>query len=104
MSEGLMKFFADFSGPFIAAAGLVAGVWYRLENKLEASRTASAAVEKSLNDFKLKVTEEYASWDTVRNIENRLTERMDDLSENVLKMPDAVLDRIIKYLSIAPPK
>ena len=59
-------------------------------------------MEKQLSDFKLKVAEEYASWDTVRSIETRLTERMDELSSNVMNMPDAVLDRIVKYLALKP--
>jgi hypothetical protein len=38
----------------------------------------------------------------VRSIEARLTERMDGLSEAVMKMPDAVVDRIMKYLALKP--
>jgi hypothetical protein len=97
--------------PLCAAIGLVLGVWYRVEGKIDAAKDAAdkatatatakaAAVEKELSDFKVKVAEEYASWDTVSAIEARLTERMDELAEHVMKMPDAVLDRITKYLNI----
>jgi hypothetical protein len=103
----------SYIGPFCAAAGLVLGVWYRVDGKIEAAKTAAdkataaagekaAAVERELSEFKVKVAEEYASWDTVRSIETRLTERMDELSDIVMKMPDAVLDRITKYLAIKP--
>jgi hypothetical protein len=34
----------------------------------------------------------------VKSIENRLTERMNDLSEQVMKLPDVMVDRIMKYL------
>jgi hypothetical protein len=97
------------AGPFIAAAGLVLTVWWRVDGKidrarLEAEAAAKGAVEKAhetekaLAEFKLKVAEEYASWETVRSIETRLTERMDGLAEQVMKMPDAIVDRIMKYL------
>lgn len=98
-------------GPFVAAAGLISGVWYRVEGKIdaakkEASATAAAAAAKAegavkeLADFKLKVAEEYASWDTVRSIETRLTERMDSLSGQVMKMPDVIVDRIVSMLKL----
>jgi hypothetical protein len=101
----------SYIGPFCAAAGLVLGVWYRVEGKIDKAKAvadaavASAgekvhAIEKELSEFKVKVAEEYASYDTVRSIETRLTERMDELSDIVMKMPDAVLDRITKYLAI----
>jgi hypothetical protein len=94
----------SLAGPLIAAAGFVSGVWYRMESKVEAVRKEAAAsvhdVEKALSDFKLKVVEEYASWETVRSIESRLTERMDNLSSQVMAMPEAVVDRITKYLNL----
>lgn len=91
-------------GPMIAAAGFVSGVWYRMESKVEAVRKESSdavnAVEKEFSQFKLKVVEEYASWETVRSIEARLSERMDNLSNQVMAMPEAVVDRITKYLTL----
>jgi hypothetical protein len=103
----------QYIGPVGVLFGIFSGVWYRVEGKIaagvaDAKSTGLAAAkraehaEKALSDFKLKVAEEYASWDTVRSIENRLTERMDDISEQVMKMPDAVADRIMKYLALKP--
>jgi hypothetical protein len=100
-------------GPFVAVAGFISGVWYKVESKIDTVRSDAAvaaaaaqakaeSAQKELTDFKLKVVEEYASWDTVRSIENRLTERMDNLSEQVMKMPEAVVDRITKYLALKP--
>ncbi|WP_316207373.1 hypothetical protein [Bradyrhizobium sp. SZCCHNR3118] len=97
--------------PFVALFGLISGIWYRVEGKLNAgvadAKAAGLAAqkraeeaEKALTDFKLEVVRDYASWDTVKSIEARLTERMDNLSEQVMKMPDAVVDRIAKYVSI----
>jgi hypothetical protein len=82
----------------------VLGLWKKMETRItdvEVQATAKVhAVETALSDFKLKVAEEYASWDTVRSIEARLTERMDNLSENVMKMPDLIVDRIFKILNL----
>ena len=102
-----------YIAPFCMAATLIIGVWRRVDGKIEAAQDAADTahafatekahdVEKQLSDFKLKVAEEYASWDTVRSIETRLIERMDELSSNVMNMPDAVLDRIVKYLALKP--
>lgn len=98
-------------GPLLAIAGFVSGIWYKVENKIDNVRKdcsveiASARrkienTERELNEFRLKVAEEYASWETVKSIEARLTERMDTLSESVAKMPDAVVDRIMKFMSL----
>jgi hypothetical protein len=100
-----------YVGPFLGIIGFISGVWYRLEGKITAAvadaKSAGTAAakkaedaEKSLNEFKLKVVEEYASWDTVRAIETRLTARMDNLSEQVMKMPDAISDRLLKMLNL----
>ncbi|WP_316196554.1 hypothetical protein [Bradyrhizobium sp. SZCCHNS3053] len=101
--------------PFVALFGLISGIWYRVEGKINAGVADAKAsgmaaqkraeeAEKSLFDFKLKVAEEYASWETVRSIESRLTERMDDLTQNVMKMPDAIVDRIVNMLRLAQHK
>ncbi|MHC2552308.1 hypothetical protein [Bradyrhizobium elkanii] len=98
----------SLAGPMIAAAGFVSGVWYRMESKVESVRKEGAAavhvVEKELSEFKLKVAEEYASWETVKSIETRLTERMDSLSENVMRMPDLIVDRIFKMVNMSAGK
>jgi hypothetical protein len=102
-------------GPFAALAGLVSGIWYRVEGKIEKVRSdADTAIEaandkahaneKALADFKLEVTKEYASWETVKAIETRLTERMDNLAESVMKMPDAIVDRIFKMVNMSAGK
>lgn len=116
-SNDILSYLTSLAGPLIAAAGFVSGVWYRMENRVENARKEAResvdkvrteatdkahAVEKELAELKLKMAEEYASWDTVRAIESRLTERMDGLSEAVMKMPDAVVDRIMKYLALKP--
>ena len=101
----------SLAGPLIAAAGLISGVWWRMESKVETVRidaekdvkeanNAVHAIEKQLNDFRLEVTRDYASWDTVKAIEARLTARMDSLSAEVSKMPEAIVDRLLKYTSL----
>jgi hypothetical protein len=113
----VLSYLASLAGPLIAAAGFVSGVWYRMESRVETARkeardavekvrtegtNQSHGLEREIAELKLKLAEEYASWDTVRSIEARLTERMDGLSEAVMKMPDAVVDRIMKYLALKP--
>lgn len=101
----------SLAGPVIAAAGLISGVWWRMESKVDTVRTDAEehvrqaraethAVEKELATFRLEVTRDYASWDTVKAIESRLTARMDSLSAEVSKMPEAIVDRIMKYTSL----
>ena len=104
LSDVTLDAVLSLAGPLIAAGGFVSGIWYRMETKVESVRRdgfdAVHAVEKELANFKMKVVEEYASWDTVRSIEARLTERMDGLSNQVMAMPDAVVDRITKFLNL----
>jgi hypothetical protein len=106
LSDVTLDAVLSLAGPLIAAAGFISGVWYRMESKVETVRKEAAdsihVVEKELANFKMKVVEEYASWDTVRSIETRLTERMDGLSSQVMAMPDAVVDRITKFLALKP--
>ena len=108
LADVTLETILSLAGPMIAATGLVSGVWYRMESKVESVRKEAAAsiheVEKTVSEFKLKVAEEYASWETVKNIEQRLTERMDSLSENVMKMPDLIVDRIFKMVNMSAGK
>ncbi|MEH2517510.1 hypothetical protein V1279_003083 [Bradyrhizobium sp. AZCC 1610] len=98
--------------PFLAIVGFVSGIWYKVEGRItaqfteakaagtEAAKKAEAA-EKALAEFKIKVAEEYASWDTVKQIEARLTERMDDLSSKVMSIPDQIAHRMVEMIKLA---
>jgi hypothetical protein len=101
-----------YIGPVGVLFGIFSGVWYRVEGKITAgvadAKAAGLAAakkaeeaDKALNEFKLKVAEEYASWDTVRSIETRLTERIDGLSEQVMKMPDTIVARIVDMIKLS---
>jgi hypothetical protein len=101
-----------YIGPVGVLFGIFSGVWYRVEGKITAgvadAKAAGLAAakkaeeaDKALNEFKLKVAEEYASWDTVRSIEARLTERIDGLSEQVMKMPDMIVARIVDMIKLS---
>ncbi|MGJ4953009.1 hypothetical protein [Bradyrhizobium sp. HKCCYLS20291] len=102
---------AGLYGPTVALIGLTLTISWRLSGKIDEAKAAGEAAAKSatekahklereLAEFRLKVAEEYASWDTVKAIETRLTERMDDISDQVMKLPDVVVDRIMKFLAI----
>ncbi|WP_315729780.1 hypothetical protein [Bradyrhizobium sp. SZCCHNRI2010] len=101
-------------GPTVAAIALILTIAWRMNGKIEdakatgqeAAKSATEKVhkiEKELADFKLKVAEEYASWETVKSIESRLTERMDVISDQVMQLPDVVVDRIMKFLNFKQP-
>jgi hypothetical protein len=113
MDSGPITSAIGYVGPFCMAATLILGVWSRVNSKIDKAKSAAEEavatatekahdVEKQLSAFKLEVAKEYASWDTLHSIETRLTERMDELQTKVMNMPDAVLDRIVKYLAIKP--
>lgn len=80
--------------PVGAALTFISGVWWKMEAKINVGNEKADEIQKQLSDFKLKVAEEYASWDTVKTVETRLTERMDSLSHEVMKMPDVIVDRL----------
>lgn len=90
-------------------------VWWRVELRIRevenkakhdirnvemVSAEKRSSIDKDLQAFKLHVAQEYASWDAVRQIEQRLGDRMETISEQVRTMPDLVVDRITKYLSV----
>jgi hypothetical protein len=98
--------------PLIGLFGMISGIWYRVEGKINAGVADAKAsgltaqkraedAERSLTDFKLEVIREYASWETVRAIESRLTERMDNLSEQVMKMPDQIVERMVNMIKLS---
>lgn len=100
-----------YVGPFLAIVGFISGIWYKVEGRITAQFTEAKAAgtaaakkaedaEKALSDFKLKVAEEYASWDTVRAIETRLTERIDNLSLQVMEMPDKIVQRMVDMMKL----
>lgn len=111
MSGDIADIILRMAGPFLTSVTIILGVWYRIDGKMEkirdeAKKAASdasdkaIAAERELASFKLKVTEEYASWDTVRAIEARLTERMDGISDQMMRMPDVIVDRIMKFIPL----
>ncbi len=97
-----MEGIVSVAGPFIAAVGLILGVWWRVDGKIDEAAKKALQNERDLAAFKLKVAEEYASWETVQAIESRLTARMDDISDQVMKLPDVMVDRIMKFLNFKP--
>jgi hypothetical protein len=101
--------------PLLGLFGMISGIWYRVEGKINAGVADAKAAglvahkraedaEKALNEFRLEVVREYASWDTVKAIESRLTERMDNLSGQVMKMPDQIVERMVNMLRLSQNK
>jgi hypothetical protein len=98
--------------PIVGLFGMISGIWYRVESKINAGVADAKAAgvvahqraeeaERALNAFRLEVVREYASWDTVKAIESRLSERMDNLSEQVMKMPDQIAERMFNMIKLS---
>jgi hypothetical protein len=68
-----------------------------VEMKAQSERTR---IEKDLADFKLHVVKEYASYDTVQQANARLESRIEQMAQDVSRMPDVVVDRIMRFLDL----
>jgi len=75
----------------VALAGSVGGAWLRFEMAISAARAKSAsdiaAVEKELTDFKVEVAREYARNGYIKDVEQRLIDRLSSL--------DGKIDRLL---------
>jgi len=77
---------------FTVAAALL-GVWWRIEVRVrgieDKQSVENARASRELQDYRLHVAQHYASWEVVKDIEKRLND-----------MPDAVAERIMKFMAI----
>lgn len=93
------------AGLLLTIAAMLLGVWWKIEQRIRGveddANEGLRSAEKDLADYKLHVTQEYASWNSVQQIESRLAQRIDAVSNKIVEMPDLVLDRISKYISLA---
>ncbi len=93
------------AGLLLTGSAMLAGVWYRIELRIrgveDKANDKITAAEKALTDYKLHVTEKYASWNSVEQIEGRLAQRIDAITEGLVKMPDLIMDRLAKYMTLA---
>jgi hypothetical protein len=84
--------------------GSLLGVWWRMEQRIRAVETKASdevrSVEKQFADYKLEVAQEYATWNTVKDIQTGLVNRMDSMSARLETMPDVVVERIMKFLNL----
>lgn len=88
-----------FSNGIQLASLLIAGlsalltVWWRIEVRIRGveDRDAKerAKIEREMQDYKLHVAENYASWETVKEIE-----------KSVRDLPDVVVKRILEFMSL----
>lgn len=103
-------------GLLFTGATALLGVWWRIELRIrEVERKAShdirnteavaqagrALIGKDLSDFKLEVAKEYAAKETVRDLEDKIESRLESLAEKVDGMPDMIVERITKFLSLS---
>lgn len=67
------------------------------------AQTNLARVEKELSEFKLHVVEKYAPFEMVERSQKRLEDRIDLIANEVTKMPDMVVERIMRFLEFKKP-
>ena len=99
---------------FVGLSSLL-GVWWSIIQRIqgEAQKTKHEIknvettalaernrIEKDLNAFKLHVVTEYASKDQVNQSHSRLEDRIETLSADVSKLPDVVVERMMRYMEL----
>lgn len=98
-SEGI-----QLTGLLITGMTALLTVWWRIELRIREvenqHQTKLQALMREHQEFKLHVAENYANWSTVKEIEQRLADRIDSLTEQVIKMPDVVVERMMKYMAL----
>jgi 4-alpha-glucanotransferase len=99
---------------FVGLSALL-GVWWQIEQRIrrvedkakhdlrnveQVAAEKRSKLERELQDFRLHVAEKYASYETVKEDQRVLADQIKSLADTVSKMPDVVVERITKYLSI----
>jgi hypothetical protein len=70
-------------------------------NNVEAVAAAERMrIEKELAAFKLLVVEKYASYESVQQAHSRLEDRIEKMAHDVSKMPDLLVDRIMRFMDL----
>ena len=80
---------------FLALSGAIAGIWWRVEAKIQAAEEAAEDAKAELARFQLTVAERYASMAHLKDVEVRLVTSIDRLTSQIDAMPDRML-RIIR--------
>jgi hypothetical protein len=84
--------------------GSLLGVWWRMEQRIRAVETKASdevrSVDKQLSEYKLEVAQDYATWNSVKEFQTGLVNRMDNMSARLETMPDVVVERIMKFLNL----
>jgi hypothetical protein len=94
----------QFAAVFLAWITALVTLWWRIELRIRDVENYHEKKYESLlrehNDLKLHIAERYANMATVKEGEKRLADRIEGLTEQVIKMPDIVVERMMKYMSI----
>lgn len=90
----------------LALAGITSllTVWWRMEVRIRSVETQAMAHIQLLlrehQEFKLTVAENYASWDTLKEVEARLSKSIESIGTQVSHLPDVLVDRVMKFMSL----
>lgn len=102
-------------GMLFTGATALLGVWWRIELRIrEVERKAShdmrnaeavwtaklALLDRDFSGYKLEATREFAAKDAVKELEHRLEDRLESLSEEVRGMPEQIVNRITQFLTL----
>jgi hypothetical protein len=77
-------------GILAAFVGLVAAIWFRIEQRINDASEIARFTQKNLDDFKLDVTKNYASILHIQSVEERLVRAVDELKHSINEMPTRV--------------
>jgi len=83
----------QLAGLFITGLTLLLTVWWRIEVRIrgveDKDADERAKLSREFQDYKLHVAENYASYETVKEIE-----------KSVRDLPDVVVKRILEFMSL----
>lgn len=93
----------------------LAGVWWGLEQRIQKQGAKSehdrrntetslqakiTLLEKELAQFQREVAKEYPDFDKLKEVEERLSSRIESISDKMDEMPKQVIDGITQFIAL----
>jgi hypothetical protein len=86
---------------FVVLCGALGALWYRVETRISHAATeAQASADRalaSLNEFKIQVAREYASIVDIKDVENRVILRLDELCKELHSLRQEIHEAVLKF-------
>lgn len=77
---------------FLALAGALAGVWWRIEARIRFFEGRVQKTRDDLNNYKLEVAEKYASVTHLKDVESRMVAALASLTKEVHELRGELAD------------